>query len=182
MMQMTLDQQLQLWNVIGTWLSSLGTVAAVVVALYLSRRVERIRLKVAVGLREVWVGDGSPAQAHVCFDVTNIGERAVTINTVGWAVGKRKKRKYAIQPVSGRFTQQYPIELAHGHKATFMVSLQVVPDWIQDLAHRFVEDLSDRSLNTLVAQIHTSVGQTIEIKPETELIEAIKGARRKDQP
>lgn len=36
------------------------------------------------------------------------------------------------------------------------------------------QDLSDESLRTLVAQIHTSVGQTIEAHPEKELLDALK--------
>jgi hypothetical protein len=50
-----------------------------------------------------------------------VGERSVTINTVGWAVGKRKHRSFGIQTVSGPYTKQYPVELAHGKSADFMV-------------------------------------------------------------
>ena len=33
-------------------------------------------------------------------------------------------------------------------------------------ATSFVKDVSDKSLKTLVVQIHTSVGQTVEVRPE----------------
>lgn len=135
----------------------------------------------AVGLRESLIGDGTPPQKHVCFNVTNIGERAVRVNTVGWAVGKGKTRRFAIQPVLGRYSSKYPIELAHGQNANFMVDLAAVANWFSHIANDFVRDLSDQSLNTFVAQIHTSVGQTIEIKPDRGLIEALKSVGRKDQ-
>jgi len=125
----------------------------------------------------VIIGDGTPPMEHVHFNVTNLGERPVTINNIGWRVGKGKQRRYCIQPVSGPFTSHYPIELAHGKNATFMVSLQDVPDWMREFA-QFAPDLSDRTMRTLVAQIFTSVGQTIEVRPEQPLVSHIQGAGR----
>ena len=174
--RMTLDQKIQVWVAIGTWVAGLGTLAAVIVALYLSRRVEKVRLNVYAGLREIILGDGSPFQRHLCIGATNLGERPVIINTVGWAVGKGKKRRFAMQTVSGPYTQQYPIELAHGKSASFMVSFLVTPQWPREFATGFVRDLSDRSLKTLVAQVHTSVGQTVEVHPERDLLEELKKA------
>ena len=171
---MTLDQKIQVWMVIGTWLAGLGTLAAVIVALYLSRRVEKVRLKVYAGLREVILGDGSPFQRHLGIGVTNLGERPVTVNTVGWAVGRRKQRRFALQPESGPYTNHYPIELAHGKSANFMVSFLVTPNWLKEFATGFVKDLSDQSLKTLVVQVHTSVGQTVEAQPEKNLLEELK--------
>jgi hypothetical protein len=173
---MTLDQKIQVWVAIGTWVAGLGALAAVIVALYLSRRVETVRLRVHVGLREVILGVGSPFQRHLAINVTNLGERPVTINTVGWAVGKRRQRRFAMQTVSGPYTNQYPIELAHGKSANFMVSFLVTPDWPREFANGFVKDLSAKSLKTLVVQIHTSVGETVEAHPEKDLLEELKKA------
>jgi hypothetical protein len=63
---MTLDQEIQVWAAIGTWFAGLGTLAAVIVALYLAKRVEKVRLRVHAGLRVVVLGDGSPFQRHLC--------------------------------------------------------------------------------------------------------------------
>jgi len=40
------------------------------------------------------------------------------------------------------------------------------PNWLKDFATGFVKDLSDRSLKTLVALAHTSVGQTVDPNQE----------------
>jgi hypothetical protein len=72
---MTIDQKIQLWMVVGTWFAGLGTVAAVIVALYLSRRVEKVHLKVTAYMDEVLLGDGSPPEDHFSINVTNLGER-----------------------------------------------------------------------------------------------------------
>lgn len=174
---MTLDQQIQIWVAVGTWVAGLATLAAVIVALRLAKKVEKVRLKVRVGLRELFMGDGSPPQEHLAISVTNLGERAVTINSVGWAVGKGKHRKFAMQPEAAAYSAHYPIELTYGKEANFMVSFLVIPTWPKDFATGFVRDLSDRNLKTLVAQIHTSVGQTVEVKPEYDLLEELKKYR-----
>lgn len=160
----------------GTWLAAVATLAAVVVALHLARRTEKIRLKVHVGHRVVVVGDGSPFREHLSISVTNLGDRPVTVNSVGWAVGKGSQRRYCIQPVSGSFTTQFPVELAHGKSANFLVSFLDTPNWLRDFATGFIKDMADRSVRTLVAQIHTAVGQTIEARPEDDLIRRLREA------
>jgi hypothetical protein len=174
---MTLDQRIQVWVAVGTWLSSIGTIAAVIAALYLARRGEDVRLSVQVGLMEVVIGDGSPFQEHVGISVTNLGERPVTVNTVGWAIGRGKKRRFAIQPLNSPHSAQYPIELAHGKSASFLVSFDMMPGWKREFATGFVKDLSDKSLNTLVAQVHTSVGKTFDVHPRKDLLDALKEFR-----
>ena len=175
---MTLDQKIQIWNTIGTWLAGIATFAAVVVSLHLARRSERIKLKVLAGLRLVVRGDGTPPEEHLNISVTNLGDRTVLVNTVGWAVGKRKQRQYCIQTVSGPWTSQYPVELAHGKQASFMVSFVHTPTWLTEFANGFLKPVSDDELDTLVAQVHTSVGQTIEVKPEKDLIDRLRKARK----
>jgi hypothetical protein len=101
----------------------------------------------------------------------------VTINSAGWRVGKGNRRKFAIQPVNAVYSTQYPVELSYGKEANFMVSFLVVPTWLKEFATGFVGDLSDRNLKTLVALIHTSVGQTIEVKPESHLLDELKKFR-----
>ncbi|HTL99417.1 MAG TPA: hypothetical protein VL181_11505 [Holophagaceae bacterium] len=168
---MTVDQTLALWNVIGTWVAGLSTLAAVVVALYLAGRSERIRLKVHVGLREIVEGDGTPSKEHLSFEVTNLSDRPITINAVGWAIGRGKRRRFAMQPTSGRFTSQYPKELTYGKQANFMVAFANTPNWPKDFVIGFVRD---SSLKTLVAQVHTSVGTIIEVKPEKGLFNRLQ--------
>lgn len=171
---MTLDQIIQVWVAVGTWVSSIGTIAAVITALYMVKRVENVHLSVQVGLMHIVIGDGSPFQEHMGINVTNLGERPVTINSVGWAIGKGKKRSFAIQPLYSPHSAHYPIELAYGKSANFLVSFDLYPDWIKEFATGFVKDLSDKSLKTLVAQVHTSVGKTVEVHPRKDLLDALK--------
>jgi len=173
---MTVDQKIQIWNAIGTWIAGFATFTAVVLSLYLARRSEKVRLKVHAGLRVIFVGDGSPPDEHLQIDVTNLADRPITINSIGWAVGKGKKRKLCVQPVASRFSSEYPLELTHGKSANFMVSFNNTPTWLTDFANKFIESSDDALLRTLVAQVHTSLGKTIEVKPEKGLIDRLKRA------
>jgi hypothetical protein len=137
-----------------------------------------VRLKVDVGLALAVVGDGSPLQTHLEFRVTNMGERPVSVNSVGWAIGKGKNRSFAMQPLYSPYSAQCPIELAYGKTASFLVSFEVMPDWKREFATGFVRDLSDKYLQTLVAQVHTSVGKTVEVHPRRDLLDALKEFRR----
>jgi hypothetical protein len=172
--EMTLDQKIQIWNAAGTWFAGFATLAAVIVALKLAQRAESVRVTIRAGIQQVVAGDGSPFEDDVAISVTNIGERPVTVNSVGWAVGKGKKRKFCIQPLHGPYTHQYPIELAHGKSANLMVQLRIVPSWFADMANGFIGDLDIR---TFVGQVHTSVGKTLDVKPMANLLDRIKQAR-----
>lgn len=77
-------------------------------------------------------------------------------------------------PLSGPWTAQYPVELAHGKNANFMISFIHTPTWLTEFANGFLKPISEKELNTLVVQVHTSVGQTVEAKPENELLERLR--------
>ena len=171
---MTFDQKVQLWMVVGTWVAGLATFLAVMTSLYLARHGAKVRLRIFVGIRLIVRGDGSPREEYVCFDITNVGERPVTITQVGWVVGRMNKRRYCIQPLSGPWTRQCPVELTHGQNAQFMVSLSQMPNWARDFSTGFINDPSDKLLKTLKAQVFTSVGQTFEFKPESTLINRLR--------
>ena len=166
------DETIQLLGVLGTWFAGIGTLAASVVALWLARRVEKIKLKAHVGLG-VTVGNGRSEEC-LNFNVTNLGERPVTIISVGWRIGKRKNRKFAIQPLSESSFSQYPKKLEHGETASFLVFFSERPNWMEKFSNEFIEDISDKTIKTLRAQIHTSVGYTENVIPAKSLLEKLK--------
>lgn len=167
---MTIDQQISIWNAAGTWVAGIATLLAVLVSLHLARRSERVRIKGTAGLRLIFAGDGTPAEEHLQIGVVNHGDRVVIVNSVGWRIGKKGGSRFCIQPVSGKWTQDYPKQLAHGEQASFLVSFKATPDWPTNFAKEFVRDVSDKNLKTLRALVHTSLGQTIEVVPEHDLL------------
>lgn len=171
---MTLDQQIQVWNAVGTWLAGIATFLAVIVSLHLARKSEKVNLRTSVGIRLIFEGDGTPAEENVVFSAVNLGGRPVNVVSVGSCAGKGKAKRFCIQPVAGHYTHQYPKQLAHGEQATFLVSFLAAPNWSKDFAKSFVEDLSEKNLKTLRGLVNTSVGKSIEVVPEKNLIERLR--------
>ncbi|MEP7366187.1 MAG: hypothetical protein ABI972_23260 [Acidobacteriota bacterium] len=176
---MTLDQKLQLWNVIGTWLAGIATVGAVFVSLYLARSGARVRLHCYAGIRVEMIGPPGMTREHICIGVTNLADRTVTISLVGWAYGGRKKKGVSIQTFAPGIGDQTPKRIEHGDTAMFMVPLDRNPGWLVRFATEFITDKPiERALKTLVVQIHPSVGDVIEVKPERVLLDRIHAASK----
>ena len=171
---MSLDQKLQLWNVIGTWVAGIATFCAVVVSLWLSGRSERIDLLVQVGIRSIFAGDGSPPTRALSFEVTNRGHRPVTVVSIGWTVGKGKTTKFCVQTVSAPYTATCPVELSHGKSANFLVSFEATPNWDVEFSTKFLPDKTLKTLKSLFALVHTSVGSTVRVKPEENVLALLR--------
>jgi hypothetical protein len=171
---MTIDQKIQLWNAIGTWVAGIATFLAVVVSLYLSGKSERVRLKCFVNISSLIAGDGSPAERNVVFGIVNLGNRPVTINSIGWRIGRRSSVRECVQVVGGLYSSQYPIQVAHGDTARFLVPLNESINWGPTFAERFVIDVTNKNLKSLRALIHTSVGQTFVVKPAQAILHEIQ--------
>lgn len=170
-MDMSFDQILQVIGTIGTWIAGVGAFAAVAAALWLARRVERVKLRCYVGLRTL-LGAGISEDCLV-FGVTNIGERAVIVDSVGWRIGSGKdKRVLFFQILTPRSPAQFPKRIEYAETASFMIYFSEAPNWIQEFSEKVV---SDRDISTLRAQINTSVGHTVDVRPEENFLNKLRG-------
>ena len=171
---MSFSEQIQLWGTIGTWLASLGTIAAVFSALWLARRTERVRLRVYVGLRHRIDGIGSQTEECLSAMVTNLGERPVYVVGWGWKIGKgTRKRHLEMSPPTLSSPDQFPRLIEHGGTARFMVSFAEHPDWINEF-RQALDSVSDKRLRSLRAKIYTSVGHIELIAPEVSFLNRLK--------
>src|ERR1700737_4989178 len=81
------DYCLHFWEVVGSWIAGLGTLAAVAVCLWLSRR-QGPRLRVSADIFVIIQRNAEPPHPEVVsIDVRNIGERECIIEGIGWRVG-----------------------------------------------------------------------------------------------
>ncbi len=180
--QVLTDWTMQILTLLGTWLSGLGTLAAAFIALWLGLRGSRVKLRafadlrlVAADLRSV-VGTGE-LERGLYIQVTNGGERPVTIISVGWCVGwrvsKRWNRRFAINPTA---LNQCPKTLSHGESASFYTSFSEQPDWMRNFSAAFIKNTTRRHVKTLRVQIHTSVGHTENVIPAESFLKELEEA------
>ena len=107
----------QFINSFSSWLSAIGTVAAVIVALYLARRDKRIRLEVSAGIRLIVTQGikGNPPE-FLTIRVTNIGHREAQLTNIGWKIGFFRK-KHAVQTtIRDGISSELPLRLKDGEK------------------------------------------------------------------
>ena len=137
--EMSFDQTVQILGLAGSWIAGLGSLAAALIALSLARRVNKVRLRSWVGIRTTF-GGGAPQQELVNISTTNVGERPVTISSIGWCIGKGKRRRHSVQMFSGVLGDSVPKKIEHGETASFMISLSESPDWYEYFAKFLVHE------------------------------------------
>ena len=82
-------------HLLPEWLTAIGTLSAVIVALYLARRDKQIRC-VASAAVYVMLGPGIPAEEFVQVTVINIGTRGFTVSGISWRTGILKKDRKSV--------------------------------------------------------------------------------------
>ncbi len=177
-MSLTVDQQIEVWNAVGTWFAGLATFGAVVFSLFVLRRSEKVRLRVTVGLRTV-IGGAAPRQEIVSIHMTNLGDRAATIMNISWRVGSRNHYLLAVQMFMNTSPMRTPVTIQHGESANFHIELgdhEPTDPWIKSMVN-LGSGRQVKQWDTLVCQVHTSVGQDVVCKPEQPLIDLIKNAQ-----
>ena len=131
------------WAAIGQIVGALGTFAAVITSLYLSRRSEKPRLKVDAGVRML-IGHGSkkPYPEYISITVRNVGTQTAHVTQFGWRTGLWKfswpawlKVQHAIQT---------PGMLGIGEDPPFVVPPGTKRDTILD-KKQFIEGIAKKS-------------------------------------
>ena len=169
---MTFNQIIQIIDVVGTWAAAIGTISAAVIALWIALHGQRIKLKSFVGHR-VSVGD-SVSQSFLAFNVTNLGDRPVTITSLTWTVGKKRSKKHVVHILHERSPDQLPKQLLHGETADFRTYYSDVHKWNKDFMENIVNDMSNKLINSIRVQIHTSIGHIEEIKPAGQFLDGLE--------
>ena len=163
------------WGSVADWVSGLGSMAAVITALYLASLSQKIKLSGYCGIRLV-VGTGGPQQELVFLSVTNIGSRTATISNIGMSVGRFKKRHAIITAAKDIYSDGLPVTLADGQVAKWGIPLNKDMQWIKELVGGFVTTESDA--HTLRFLVYPTHGAAKIIKPEQSLVEQILKALR----
>ena len=173
-------------NSFSGWFAAVGTIAAVVVSLYLAGKV--VRPKARVSIRKILLlssGKSQPPPEFIVFDVVNTGERPITITGLGWKVGYWKKR-YAVQIFESSLSSSLPKKLDHGEQARWYIPLDARDEpWFEYFA-KFLMPRYRLSCASLRGQVFLSVGRTFESQTGSFVVGKttpyLQGVRRQDSP
>lgn len=173
------------WEAIGTWIASIGTVAAVGAAIWIARRDNSVRLKVFATVGQI---AGSPVvpleRKHVWITVTNIGRRTVTLNTIGWRSGLLRynspwlAQEYAVQVLGPPIGPQLPLKMLDGDSASWLIPLDA---WLENV-EKIIAKPHWLGLRTLNIQVFTSTGDVANRRISSNLREKIANALESRAP
>lgn len=168
------------WGSVADWVSGLGSTSAAVVALYLAKASQRIRLEGYCGMRTV-LQQGMPRVEVLSIVVTNVGTRATVISTISFRVGGfRKKRVGIITAVRDAYSVGIPFPLADGQQGHWGIPLGEGNQWLRDLADGFIK--CEKDIRTLRFRVHTNHGEVLTLKPEDGLCEALRKILAEPKP
>ncbi|MFW2072624.1 hypothetical protein ACG9Y7_04075 [Acinetobacter gerneri] len=164
---------LAFWSMIGTWLASIGTIAAVITSLYLARKNDKINLLVTsdivflFGYSKNYEED---SDKYINIEIVNNGNKPVTIQNVGWQMTKGKAFVVPFNP--NPLTTQLPKMINYGEVARWAIEVSAVKNiWIPD----FIRDgVKKQDVNKWKICIHISTGEKITVKPNKKIIELIQ--------
>lgn len=167
---MTTADKIALLSAIGSWVSGIGTLLAVVISLYLANRKAKLRLKCEVGERVMIIPGANPGegdnQPGISIIVTNLSVLPVTINTIGWTCGKKN---YWHQMLGDPESARLPNRLEYGEQAIFWISLEGKEEsWFEE----FAQQLKERGANPnkMKVTISTSSGGILHFNLEKDLL------------
>jgi hypothetical protein len=163
-------------ELLAAWLAALGTISAVVTALYLAQRDNRIRLRVSAGIRQLILEGGGPGSGteFVSIDIVNVGRRVGVVTGVSWKFGWFSKGAYLQVPPSNLYSDQFPKKLADGDRAALMIPLTSFRENFRAAAHKQLKapwkHLRAHSLRVIA---HTSAREDARARAEKELSQEV---------
>jgi len=161
----------QFINSFAGWFSALGTIAAVVVALYFARQDKRIRLRVNAGHRIVVAPDSEgPHPEYLVMGATNVGHREAQITGLGWRIGFFRKRFFEQAPMwNDGISSPLPSRLRDGDEARYYFPLSGETRWLPDFAQKMLLPRAKWNLRCARVRVFTSVGKVFEAPLEPGL-------------
>lgn len=173
---MVFDRETWLFiNSFAPWVSAFGTIAAVIVALYLSIREKRIRLRISAGYRLLIIpGEKlNKKNEFLVINIVNVGYREAIITNIGWKVGLLKKQLGVQIPIEDGFSDKIPTKLKEAEVANYYIPLNETTNWIENFSKNFLQPYPRIRLRFTKVQVFTSIGKKFEAKIEKDLAKKI---------
>ncbi len=116
------NESVNIWTILPQWLGAVGTIAAVIVALYLARRDKLIRYKVKITVSVIFDNLSNNYQKYLSIYITNTGFRSFLLTGITWQRGIIKKKYYDWIPALNNYSSSIPIKLEDGEQAKFFIT------------------------------------------------------------
>ena len=171
--------QVDILNRVPDWITAVGTLLAVIVALYLARRDRLIRCVVNTNIYVLV----DPTQANhptfVTILVTNIGTRSFVLSSISWRTGLLVRIHFVMIPAINEYSSCFPVKLSDGEQANFYFPID---DFQRTTARTILESRSKLFLPIGIRFVkitaHTTAGHSFTFKVSKPLRNLLLGKRK----
>lgn len=159
-------------SMLGTWLASLGTLAAVITSLYLARASNKVKLNIISNLAILvgYLREYENDDRIINIEITNNGNKPVTIQNIGWKISKDR---FLIIPLNPNpFATPLPKTISYGESVRWVIEVTAVKNlWIPDLIENGVKKEDIRKWRLIVS---LTTGEQIKVKLNPTIINLIE--------
>ncbi len=168
------------YNIINTYatiFTAIGTVSAVVLSLYFAYSSRKISLKIHTGIYK----GSQDNKDFILIKILNNGNRTVTISEhFGLEFGFFRKKNVLIgfNNIDWNQSSKFPCKLYEGDEAVVIIPIeQNDGNYLETFYKDFLIDSSRINIYTLKLQIYPNLGNTVKIKLDKSIIDAIHNFR-----
>jgi len=117
---------------IPEWLSAIGTLLAVIVALYFSRKRRKIECDFESKVSIIYNQSGSKSFKVISISIVNVGTRAFTVNSIYWQYGCFKKKLYYQRADLIEFSTILPAKINDGDEVNIYIPINIFKEFINN--------------------------------------------------
>lgn len=162
----------EMLDALAQWLSAIGTVGAVIVALYLSRAENRPDLVIRSGIKKIFGPKWKPNddRDYLHLSATNLGRNDVKITHLIWRMGIFKKSRFIQKVEQTEISAGLPRKISHGDEIDIIHPIDEIDITNSPITQKLRKALFPNILvSTLQFGFHTSVGVTFWGKPDARI-------------
>ena len=157
------------WSMIGTWIASFGTVAAVIVSLYLAKSSSKIILKIKDSFVFLFL-ENQPYDNDNYFlsiDVVNQSDKLVTIQQIAIKL----HNKEVITAPKPELSTRLPAQIGYGGEVKLMIRRSDLLSWFPSFNKA---GFKKSDINKWKISVSTSTSQIFEKKLDTKVAQFFK--------
>lgn len=158
------------WGSVADWVSGIGSFSAALVALYVARSSQRVRLLGFCGSRLIVSRARDPIDVFA-VSATNASQRPTIVTNISLTFGVWRWKRHGIMTfLQDDISHGIPKPLSDGETGSWNARMN--DQWLKKLVENF--ELDNFSVETMKVLIHTSNGGVTVLRPEKGFRDKIK--------
>ena len=175
-------QEWEIVNGFANWFAAIGTIAAVVVALWLARRQDQPRVSLRAEVSSVWFEEGSEKnREYLSVYAVNVGDRPVTISHLSLRFGLFRKLWVGVPLPDQEVSSQFPTEITYGKEAKWFIPLKINNfKWCENVASFLADSYQSTPIRFASVYATTTTGKMFKAHSGSSVAAAFNKALKRN--